>query len=741
MKSILCLRFVPGRFALLCLAGPVFSVSTVLLGQSVVYTGTSPALNFGNINVCSSGAATPAPCSKTLTLTYKVTATGTLGTPRAVTEGTPDLDYTLANGSTCTGLVTQGTSCTVKIKLAPRFSGLRKGAVEIVDTTGELLATTLIYGIGVAPQIAFDPAAQTTVAAVPADVYSSFVIDESGYFYVSNAPDGIAKIPPGGGTPTILNTAGLNVGAPSALDGAGNLFVIGSLDLVELPAGGGDPITLPLGNGFDQPLDMAVDGSGNLFVLYQYYVSGNQMFAVAKIPAGGGPETTLPFVFPNDDERAGAKSLTIDDLGNVFVLFVIYPGFIGQVYEVPAGGGGQVVLPPTFGVAGGYMAADAASDLFVGNASQVEEIPPGASSAITISDFPTPEFLSITNVAVNPAGDVFSVLPSADLVELHRSQPPQLGFPETALGTTSIPLSVSIQNTGNASLSFSGISANGPFATVSGASSDCTTSLAPGGRCNLRITFKPESEGVMTGSVTLTDNALNTSGANQVIELSGTIGAAPLAKLSATTLQYGSIAFASSKTLALTVTNIGGGTLTLAPSINGPSYTIASSTCSAGVAAGKSCTLQLDYAPVAVGTHNDILTLVTNGSLNNGPTTVTVALKGMATGVGALEAEKTILFPTYQQGQGDPYTVMPITIYNFGVPGNVTVSTHINGPSFSVVGSTCTAGVTAGGTCTLQVQFNPATLGAHTDTLTLTPSGGAASSIVYLQGFEQISDE
>ncbi|AXC14034.1 hypothetical protein ACPOL_4768 [Acidisarcina polymorpha] len=79
----------------------------------------------------------------------------------------------------------------------------------------------------------------------------------------------------------------------------------------------------------------------------------------------------------------------------------------------------------------------------------------------------------------------------------------------------------------------------------------------------------------MTGSVTLTDNALNKSGAIQVIELSGTVGAAPLAKLSATTLQYGDVAYASSKTLPLTITNVGGGTLTLAPSINGPSYTIA----------------------------------------------------------------------------------------------------------------------------------------------------------------------
>ncbi|AXC09770.1 hypothetical protein ACPOL_0391 [Acidisarcina polymorpha] len=676
-------------------------------------------------------------------MTYRVTATGTLGTPKAVTKGTPKLDYTLASGSTCTGLVTQGTSCTVKLKFTPRFSGLRKGAVEIVDSTGKLQATTLIHGIGVAPQIAFDPAVQTTVAIASSSFGSPFEVDELGYFYVAytgdGVIDGIAKIPPDGGTPTILNTAGLDVGAPSALDGAGNVFVRGSLDLVELPAGGGEPTALLLGDGFDEALDMAVDGSGNLFVLYEHYVSGIQMFAVAEIPAGGGPEIPLPFAFPSDDYRARAESLTIDSLGNVYVLFVTFPGFTGQVYEVPAGGGSQVVLPPTFNVDGGYMAADAASNLFVGNAPQIEEIPAGSSSAITISTFPKPEYSDHQNVAVNPAGDVFSILPSGDLVKLHRSQPPPLSFPETPLGTTSIPLSINVQNTGNASLTLSGITASGPFATLSGASSDCTigSSLAPGGRCELRVTFRPDSEAVTTGSITLTDNALNKCGAAQVIELAGTIGDPPMAKLSATTLHFGSIAYSTSSTLPLTITNIGGGTLTLAPSINGPSYTIASSTCSAGVAAGKSCTLQVEFAPVSVGNHNDNLTLVTNESLNNGPTTANVALRGLGTGVGALEANKIVQFPDYEDGQGDPFPVVALTIYNFGVPGKVTVSTRINGQSYKIVGSTCTAGLTAGSTCTLQVEFIPQALGYHNDILTLTPSGGAAPSTVYLRGFDE----
>jgi hypothetical protein len=60
--------------------------------QTVQYDGAKPSVSFETVNVCPAGKTAPAPCSKTLTLNYKVIAGGTLGTPRVVTTGLPDLD-------------------------------------------------------------------------------------------------------------------------------------------------------------------------------------------------------------------------------------------------------------------------------------------------------------------------------------------------------------------------------------------------------------------------------------------------------------------------------------------------------------------------------------------------------------------------------------------------------------------------------------------------------------------------
>ena len=148
------------------LFGTVLCFSGMAEAQSVKYTGSSPALDFGNVNVCPAGATTPAPCSKKLTLTYQVTSSGTLGTPKVVTGGVVGLDFTLSS-STCTGAVSEGNTCTVSATFTPRFTGSRPGAVLITDGSGAVLTTTLIYGLGIGPQLVFSPG---TLVAVPCSI-------------------------------------------------------------------------------------------------------------------------------------------------------------------------------------------------------------------------------------------------------------------------------------------------------------------------------------------------------------------------------------------------------------------------------------------------------------------------------------------------------------------------------------------------------------------------------------------
>ena len=77
---------------------------------------------------------------------------------------------------------------------------------------------------------------------------------------------------------------------------------------------------------------------------------------------------------------------------------------------------------------------------------------------------------------------------------------------------------------------------------------------------------------------------------------------------------------------------------------------------------GNSCTLQVEFSPVAVGGHGDILTLSTNGSSNP-----TVALHGIASGVGT-KMETPLEFGTIPFGTTE---VLLLTIQNVGVPGTV----------------------------------------------------------------------
>ena len=195
-------------------------------------------------------------------------------------------------------------------------------------------------------------------------------------------------------------------------------------------------------------------------------------------------------------------------------------------------------------------------------------------------------------------------------------------------------------------------------------------------------------------------------------------------------IQFGTIAFGSTETLPLMVTNIGGGTLTIAPSINGPSYIITSSTCAAGVTAGNSCTLQVEYTPFVVGTHDDTLTLQTNGSTNP-----TVALDGLATGIGT-ELEVPLQFGTIPFGTSE---VLPLTITNVGLPGRVTFTAASNGPSYKVLTTEHSktpawqeSQLAKGAPC--RSSSTRLDVGTHNDVLTFTPSGGAAST-VSLQGF------
>jgi archaellum component FlaF (FlaF/FlaG flagellin family) len=91
-----------------------------------------------------------------------------------------------------------------------------------------------------------------------------------------------------------------------------------------------------------------------------------------------------------------------------------------------------------------------------------------------------------------------------------------MAFGKQTVGATSAPKSVTLTNTGSATLKISGITVTGQFKM---SSTTCHSQVAPAASCSISVTFSPQSQGAKSGLVSITDNA---SSKPEVIELSGT---------------------------------------------------------------------------------------------------------------------------------------------------------------------------------------------------------------------------
>jgi len=97
--------------------------------------------------------------------------------------------------------------------------------------------------------------------------------------------------------------------------------------------------------------------------------------------------------------------------------------------------------------------------------------------------------------------------------------PTSLDFGTVQVGTPSSPQTVTVTNSGSASLTISTIAISGTNASDFAQTNTCTAVIAPGGTCTISVTFTPGASGSRSGSVTITDNAPNSP---QSVPLSGT---------------------------------------------------------------------------------------------------------------------------------------------------------------------------------------------------------------------------
>jgi len=174
--------------------------------------------------------------------------------------------------------------------------------------------------------------------------------------------------------------------------------------------------------------------------------------------------------------------------------------------------------------------------------------------------------------------------------------PTSLVFGKTVVGTTSTGKTVTVTNTGNASLIIASITTSGDFAQVT-SSKPCGSTLAAGKNCVVKITFTPTQLGSRTGNITITDNASNSP---QTVPLSGT-GIPPVALTPASATYAARTVGTTSSPKAFSLKNNQSVALTGIVITTTGDFNVSSTTCTTTLAAKTGCTINVVFKPTQTG--------------------------------------------------------------------------------------------------------------------------------------------
>jgi len=745
----------------------VSAVLVVALCGGVLDAWAGTAVSFGSVNVGS---------STTATVTVAFLSAGTLGSISVLTQGATGQDFTNAGGGTCaTGnAYAGGSACTVIVAFTPKYSGTRYGAVQLEDGSGNVLATSYVYGTGTAPQVTFadttqgnyGPSAQMLLGS-GLDKPAGVAVDGNGNVFVA-AYQSVMEILAAGGYKTVMCLKGSNCPGGSsylfsepfgiALDGAGNVFVadVANSALYEFPeANGYSTFTIVSPNlSLSGPTGVAVDGSGNVYVA-DYSVS-----AVKEFIGGGGAPITVGSGF------YAPEGVAVDGSGDVFVADTGH----NAVKEIVAVNGTIPGNNPTINTLGsGFdqptnLVVDGHGNVFVadtGNNALKEILAAGGYT--TVNTLLGIGFYSPEGVAVDGIGNVFVGDTGSNAVySLDFVDSPSLTFNSTNIGSTSSdsPQTITLSNIGYAALSlpvplagdnpsiatnFTLNSSGGTACPLVSTTSSTAGALAAGASCQLSISFEPTAAGALTGSLVLTDSNLNATGpgyTTQSITLNGT-GIGKITPAVSVTPSLSSITTAQALTVTAVVSGGNGNpTPTGSVTLTSGSYSSAASTLNGGSA-------QINVPAGSLSPGNDVLTVTytpdsSSSSIYNSATgSSSVAVTAAVSPSFTVSGTAVTVPPGATTANTSTITVTPAA----GFTGSVTLTAAVTSsptgaqypPTFSF-GSTSPVSIigTSAGTATLTITTTAATSAALVlpkhNGVPWYAAGGAALACILLFG-------
>ena len=196
--------------------------------------------------------------------------------------------------------------------------------------------------------------------------------------------------------------------------------------------------------------------------------------------------------------------------------------------------------------------------------------------------------------------------------------PITLAFKKVGIGLTSAPKSVTLTNTGNATLNLASVTVTGDYQI---SSNTCGATVDAGASCVVSVTLTPTKKGSRKGTLSFTDNA---AGSPQTVPLTGSgqsIGLIPNS-LNFGTVTVGTTSAPQSVTVHngdVTTVNLTGFTITGATT----DYSISSNTCGASLAPGANCSIGITFKPTKKAIRNGKLNVLNNGAGSTAIATLT----------------------------------------------------------------------------------------------------------------------
>jgi len=240
---------------------------------------------------------------------------------------------------------------------------------------------------------------------------------------------------------------------------------------------------------------------------------------------------------------------------------------------------------------------------------------------ITDTDPSSPQIVSLSGVGAN-----MSLSPSPATFGANTFG----GFPAPKLFGASYPVKVTVTNKGDSPLTISGLVIGGANASQYSQINTCVkSSIQPGQKCAISVSYKPTITGYLPAPLTITSNdpasptILYLQGAGTQVGLPSTV-------------TFANTTVGSSSTQTVTLTNHGLSPLTFGgfaatcgnATVGICSYYTQSNNCGSSIAAGNSCAVTVTFTPGATGTFIGSLSVMDND--NTSPQIVNLTGAGVA---------------------------------------------------------------------------------------------------------------